>query len=119
MAIESQPLINLQNKQIQYEAQISAFGQLRSSMASFQQAMENLGTISTLDLYKTTSADDSVITASAESGADVGNYGIEVVRTADCRRPPRKKSPIEATGQLKRSKSDCSTMARLNSAATG
>ncbi len=83
MAIESRPLINLQNKQIKYEAQISAFGQLRSSMASLQQAMENLGTISTLDLYKTTSADDSVITASAESGADVGNYGIEVVRTAD------------------------------------
>ncbi len=83
MAIESQPLINLQNKQVKYEAQISAFGQLRSSMASLQQAMENLGTISTLDLYKTTSADDSVITASAESGADVGNYGIEVVRTAD------------------------------------
>jgi flagellar hook-associated protein 2 len=83
MAIESQPLINLQNKQIEYEAQISAFGQLRSSMASFQKEMENLGTISTLDLYKTTSADDGVITASAESGADVGNYGIEVVRTAD------------------------------------
>ena len=83
MTIESQPLINLQNKQIEYEAQISAFGQLRSNMASFQQAMENLGTISTFELYKTTSADDSVITASAESGADVGSYGIEVVRTAD------------------------------------
>ena len=42
-----------------------------------------------------------------------------VVRTAVWRGLPRKKSWIAGTGQAKRSNSDCSTIARLSSAATG
>jgi len=83
MAFESRPLVRLQSKQIAYEAQISAFGQLRSSIADFQLAAEKLSTLSALDIYSSTSSKDSVVTASTVSGAELGNYGIEVVRLAE------------------------------------
>lgn len=83
VAIESQPLVNLQNKKIQYEAQISAFGQLRSSVSDFQAAMEKLNTISSLDVYSTSSTNEDIVTATAGSDAEVGSFGIEVVRLAE------------------------------------
>lgn len=82
VAIESQPLVTLQNRKIQYEAQISAFGQLRSSLSDFHRAMENLNTISSLDVFTTTSTDQNVVTATAVSGAELGNFNVEVVRLA-------------------------------------
>ena len=82
MAIEAQPLNNLQNKQVQYEAQISAYGQLRSSISSFQSAMENLNTLSSLDKSKASSSDTTVVTATTSEGAKAGSYDVEVVRLA-------------------------------------
>lgn len=82
MAIEAQPLTNLQNKQVQYEAQISAYGQLRSSISSFQSAMENLNTLSSLDKSKASSSDTTVVTATTSEGAKAGSYDVEVVRLA-------------------------------------
>lgn len=83
MAIESQPLINLQNKQALYETQISAYGQLRSSIASFQTAMDNLSTVASLDKSTATSSDVSIIKATATEGAEAGTYDIEVLRLAE------------------------------------
>lgn len=83
VAIESQPLVTLQNKKIQYEAEVSAFGQLRSSVSDFQAAMEKLNTISSLDVYSTSSTNEDVITATASGDAEIGSFGIEVVRLAE------------------------------------
>ena len=83
MEIESQPLVKLQNRQTGYEAQISAFGTLRSSIADFQSAMDDLGSLSAFEAYSTSSASSSVITASAASGAEQGSYSVEVVRLAE------------------------------------
>lgn len=83
MSIESQPLISLQNKQSLYETQISAYGQLRSSIAAFQTAMENLSTIESLDKSKASSSSADIVTAITGSGAEVGRYDVEVVRLAE------------------------------------
>ena len=83
MAIERQPLQRLELKQSQVEAQISAYGQVSSSFATFQSAMENLDSLSDLKVFQTSSSDSDVIDATASSSADIGNFGVEVIRLAE------------------------------------
>ena len=83
MAIERQPLQRLQSKQSQLEAQISAYGQLTSAVSTFQEAMDNLGTIDALKVFNTTSSNVDVIDITANDNANVGTFGIEVNRVAE------------------------------------
>ncbi len=46
MAVEQKPLTQLQTKDSQVNAQISAYGTLSSSLSSFQTAMNNIGDLS-------------------------------------------------------------------------
>ena len=83
MDIERQPLKRLEFKQSQFEAQISAYGQLSSSFATFQSAMEKLDSLSDLKVFQTSSSNADVIGATASSNADIGNFGVEVIRLAE------------------------------------
>ncbi len=83
MAIERQPLERLQFKQGQLESQISAYGQLSSTLSNFQTAMTNLGSVSALKLFKGTSTNADVVTLTPGSNAEVGTFGVEVVRLAE------------------------------------
>ena len=83
MAIERQPLERLQVKQSRLEAQISAFGQLSSTLSNFQTAMEKLGSISALKLFSGSSSNPDVVDVTPTSSADLGSFGIEVVRLAE------------------------------------
>jgi flagellar hook-associated protein 2 len=83
MEIERQPLQRLQFKQSQLEAQISAYGQLTSAVSTFQEAMDNLGTIDALKVFNTTSSNIDVIDITANDNANVGAFGIEVNRVAE------------------------------------
>ena len=83
MDVERIPLRRLQQKQTQVEAQISAYGQLKSSLSKFQSAMQDVGSASALKLFKTTSSNESVLTATASSAAKLGVYNVEVVRLAE------------------------------------
>ena len=83
MAIERQPLERLQVKQSQLEAQISAYGQLSSTLSNFQSAMEKLGSVSALKVFNGTSSNPDVIDVTPTSSADLGSFGVEVVRTAE------------------------------------
>lgn len=82
MAIERQPLQRLQQKQSQLEAQISAYGQLSSVLSKFQDAMDKLSTQSALKVFTTSSSNPNVVNITATSEADLGTFGIEVVRLA-------------------------------------
>jgi flagellar hook-associated protein 2 len=82
MAIERQPLQRLQVKQNQLESQISAYGQLSSTLSTFQDAMDKLGSESALKVFTTTSTNPDVIGLTASSSADLGTFGVEVVRLA-------------------------------------
>jgi len=82
MTLERQPLVKLQQKEYQAEAQISAFGGLKSAVSSFKDAMENLGSAEKFKIFSATSSDEAVSTLAADSSAASGIYSLEVERLA-------------------------------------
>ena len=83
MEIERQPIDNLTTKKSFVNAQISAYGSLKSKVSDFQTAMSNLNSPEKFQVYQATSGNDSVFTSSVSSGAVAGNYNIEVVNLAE------------------------------------
>lgn len=82
MAMERKPLESLQSKQDILEAELSAYGQLKSALSKFQDAMGKLGDPSAFRKFQTSSSDEAVLTASASSTASIGTFDVEVVRRA-------------------------------------
>ncbi len=82
MALERRPLEALARRQDQYEAQLSAYGQLKSALSSFQDAMDELGATDAFKIYAATSADESALEVSANSSASLGTYNVRVERLA-------------------------------------
>ncbi len=83
MAIERQPLDNLETEKAFVNAQISAYGSLSSQISNFQTAMANLASADKFQIFNVASSDESVITASADSAASAGTYELEVVQLAE------------------------------------
>ena len=83
MEIERQPIDNLTTKKSFVNAQISAYGSLKSKVSDFQTAMSNLNSPEKFQVYQATSGSESVFTSSVSSGAVAGNYNIEVVNLAE------------------------------------
>ncbi len=83
MAIERKPLDALQQKKTDIDARISAYGNLKSALSTFQAAMKDLSTPTALKVYTATSEDDGVFTATATSTAAASTYQIEVIRQAE------------------------------------
>ena len=61
---------------------LSALGTLKGAMSTFQAALKPLTTVSQFQVMSTTSADETIFTATATSGAVAGGYGIEVQQLA-------------------------------------
>jgi flagellar hook-associated protein 2 len=92
MRIERQPLVNLQRKEISYQARISALGSLNGALASLQTAASNLLPASgktAAEKYTSFSAnvaDTTIASATASAGAVPGAYTLEVSRLAQSQR---------------------------------
>ena len=82
MEIERQPIDNLTSKKSFVNAQISAYGSLKSKVADFQNAMANLNSPQKFQVFKATSGSDSVFSTSVSSNAVAGNYNVEVLSLA-------------------------------------
>jgi len=82
MQIEQRPLQSLQKTMTGIETKLSAFGKLQSALASFQDAARALTRADTWGAATATSADETSVKATAESGAIIGGYSIEVARLA-------------------------------------
>jgi len=78
MVLEQQPLVSMQQKEAGYLAELSAMGQMRSAVASFKAAADELKTAADFNVFTATSADTAKFTASADSAAADGTFGIEV-----------------------------------------
>lgn len=78
MAVESQPLVDLQKKEASYQAKLSAYGSLKGALSAFQSAVSSLASPSTFQTLNASSSDSSVLTGSADSTAAAGNYSISV-----------------------------------------
>lgn len=72
----------MDNKEKLYDAQISAYGSLKSTMYSFQTAVGKLDTISTFTTKTATSSNEDILTATSTSIADNGSYEIDVTQKA-------------------------------------
>lgn len=83
MEIERQPIESLTTKKSFINAQISAYGSLKSKVADFQTAMDNLSSPEKFQVYQGSSGNESVFTTSVTSNAVAGNYNIEVVSLAE------------------------------------
>lgn len=82
IAVESQPLAGLDNKEAGFQAKITAYGTLKSALSSFQTAQRGLSEIAKFQTIKATPADAAIYTASATTIAVPGSYSIEVVDLA-------------------------------------
>lgn len=82
MAVESQPLTQLQTTEDKTNSQISAYGQVQSDLSTFQSTLLSLSNINTLNTVSATSSDSSVASVTTATGAAAGNYTLEVSQLA-------------------------------------
>jgi flagellar hook-associated protein 2 len=92
MTIEQQPLTALAKQEASYQAKLSAFGTIKSSLTSFQSTMSSLSYLSSFQALKATSSDTTVLTGSASSTAVAGTYTIQTTKLAQAQ-------SLYATGQ--------------------
>ena len=82
VSLEKRPLVALQQRESQFNAQLSDFGRLKSAVSAFQDAMTNLSSVDKFRVFNAASSDQGVLTASADSTAAAGTYAIQVDRLA-------------------------------------
>lgn len=87
VSAESTPVASsLARQQSGISLELSAFGQLRSAIASIDSALEGLEDVDALDGRSASSEDEDVFTLSAASGAAVGRFEIEIEQLAQGQR---------------------------------
>ncbi|MDH3629997.1 MAG: flagellar filament capping protein FliD [Gammaproteobacteria bacterium] len=80
---ERAPVENrLNQKQLNFTTELSAFGLLRSSLSQFQTSLDGLKNSSAFNAKAITASDASVFSTSVESFADIGSYSVEVLAMA-------------------------------------
>lgn len=80
LEVERRPLDRLNASRTERQAELSAYGQLRSALSTFEDALDALASFSSFRVFSTTASDDTVVTASASSDAAEG--GSEIVVSA-------------------------------------
>jgi flagellar hook-associated protein 2 len=75
---EQQSLTPLTNKQTEYNAKLSAFGTLKSSLAAFQTAAAKLTTSTAFTGLKSSLGTSGILSATAGSTASAGSYVVKV-----------------------------------------
>lgn len=82
MELEKQPLKVLDTKEASYQAKISAYGTVKSALASLQSAVQTLTQANTFKALGITSTDLNVVSGSATTEAAPGTYNIVVSEIA-------------------------------------
>jgi flagellar hook-associated protein 2 len=78
MAVESQPLTQLQQQESDLKTQLSSFGKIQSLTSDLNDASSALASTTLWTQTTATSSDTSYVTASSADGAATGNYSITV-----------------------------------------
>ncbi len=81
LEVERQPLAAMQARKSTYEAKISAWGSIKSTLSSLRDALADLKA-GALIAKKADSSDTSVFTATADGSAVAGTYNVKVDRLA-------------------------------------
>lgn len=78
MEVEQVPLTKLQVKAGDLLTQVSAYGSLRSSLATFQDSVSALASTDSFNFYTATSGNQEAYSVSADNTAAAGSYSISV-----------------------------------------
>ncbi|MCU7812438.1 MAG: flagellar filament capping protein FliD, partial [Candidatus Thiodiazotropha sp. (ex Notomyrtea botanica)] len=78
MEVEQIPLQSLQVKAGDLLTQVSAYGTLRSALATFQDSASALSSSDSFNFFTAASGDEEAFTATADNDAAVGSYSISV-----------------------------------------
>jgi len=81
MTIEQRPLVALQQRESQVQAQLTAFGQIQSAVSSFQDAVNGLRLGSAFSSATATVSGEGV-SATAGTGASTGRFAVSVTQLA-------------------------------------
>lgn len=79
---DSLPMQLLQNKNSLLQAQMNDYNSIKTSLFSLQSAVTNLTFSSTFSTMKTSSSDDSIVTAVAQNGSNSNSYTVNVSQMA-------------------------------------
>ncbi|RTL57758.1 MAG: hypothetical protein EKK46_02155 [Rhodocyclaceae bacterium] len=82
MAIERQPIDKIDTQTGVVQAEITAYGSLKSALSTFQTSIQSLTNASTYSATKATASDSTQFTVTSDSTAGVGNYSIQVQKLA-------------------------------------
>ncbi|MFA7387175.1 MAG: flagellar filament capping protein FliD [Thiohalobacteraceae bacterium] len=82
MALERRPVNAMQQSLKTLDSQLSAYGRLRSAMASFQTAMKDLKSLDAFQVNTVSSTNADALTATANSSAAPGTLNVQVLRLA-------------------------------------
>lgn len=82
MSVEQRPLTALDTKEASYQAQLSAYGSLKSAVSSLQGTTDTLSSSSLFNKNALTSSNTSAVTGSASSAAKAGTYSLKVTQLA-------------------------------------
>lgn len=82
VAVESQPLTQLQKTASSLQTQVSSIGKITSLMSGLQTAAEKLTNPSLWTQSTATSADAATVQVISDSGAATGSYGVSVQQLA-------------------------------------
>ncbi len=80
--LERKPLTALAQKEAVYQAELSAYGNLRSAISTFQTTVRSLAGTSRFQALKTTVGDTTLIGAAASASAVPGSHSVEVQQLA-------------------------------------
>lgn len=80
MEVESQPLTQLTKKEVAYQAKLSAYGNLKSALSSFQGALSSLNSSSKFTGLSASVGDSTILSASASSIASPSTHTLEVTQ---------------------------------------
>lgn len=86
MAVETEPLDQLTTKQDTIDVQISAFGQIKSSLSALEDTAKALGDKTSFGEFQASSSDEAIFTASTTSGAAAEQHTINVITLAESHR---------------------------------
>lgn len=82
MTVERQPITQIETRKSSTQTKLSAYGTLKSSLASLQTAAEALNTKAKFSAFTATVADTTVASAAASGSAAAGSYSLEVSQLA-------------------------------------
>ncbi|MEJ8674147.1 flagellar filament capping protein FliD [Chromobacterium amazonense] len=90
---DSQPLTQSQQRQSNYQSEISTLGQVSSALSALQSAASTLASGTFLQQFSATSSDSTVAAASSTSGGVAGTYVLNVTQMAQARQLVFDKNP--------------------------